>query len=285
LAPLAVLDGELEEMLARADGSRGEGDAPDIEGAECRAESRANLPAEDVRLGDLAVFEDELPGVRAAEPHLVVDLSDAEALEILLDDESSDPAPRAFRPVVRGVDDDDVGDRPVRHPDLRAIQDPAAVAQPRARLDRRRVRPARRFGQRERGDLLSGGEIGKVAALLVFGTAEKDRHRADRGVRADDVRESRRRAPKLLEREAVPEIPGADTAVFLGEGESEEAELPHLLEHVARDLVGLLDLFLERLETRLHEVTRGARQELQLLGDVEVHALRLPQMDRRYPKG
>src|SRR2546428_8781811 len=62
LAPLAVLDGELEEMLARAHGSSGERDAPDIEGTECRAEARADLPAENVRLGDLAVFADELPG-------------------------------------------------------------------------------------------------------------------------------------------------------------------------------------------------------------------------------
>src|SRR4029078_4097791 len=66
---------------------------------------------------------------------------------------------------------------------------------------------------------------------------------------------------------------------------SEESELPHLLEHLARDLVGLLDLLLERLEARLHEVARRARQELQLLRDVEVHALRLPHVDRRYAKG
>ena len=40
-----------------------------------------------------------------------------------------------------------------------------------------------------------------------------------------------------------------------------------------------------RLEDDYLGVTRRARQELQLLGDVEVHALRLPHMDRRYSKG
>ena len=104
-------------------------------------------------------------------------------------------------------------------------------------------------------------------------------------MRADDVRERRGGAPELLQREAVAEVAGTDAAVLLRERKAEEAELPHLFEDVDRDLVGRFDLFLERLQARLHEVTRRARQELQLLGDVEVHALRLPHMDRRYSKG
>src|SRR5881397_4070469 len=216
--------------------------AADVESSESSAKSRADLASEHIRLRHLAVFEDELAGVRPAKPHLVVDLPDAETLEDLLHDEAGDTAARAFRAIVRGVDDHDVCDRTVCHPDLRAVQDPAAVTQRRARLDRSRIGSARGLRQRERRDLLSGGEVREVPALLVLGAAEKDRHRANRGVRADDVRERGRRAPELFEREAIPEIPRADAAVLLGERKPEETELTHLLENAVRDLVGLFDL-------------------------------------------
>src|SRR5207245_10981536 len=105
-----------------------------------------------------------------------------------------------------------------------------------------------------------------------------------RCVRVDDGRESRWRAPELLEREAISEVAGTDAAVLLWERKPEEAELTHFLEDVARDLVRLFDLLLEWLKARLHEVARRARKELELLRDVEVHALRLPHVDR-HPGG
>src|SRR5207253_4766062 len=132
LAALAVLDRELEKVLARPHGSRREGDASDVEGSERGPESGADVATEDVRLGDLAVLEDELAGVRAAEAHLVVDLPDAESFEALFHDESGDATARALRAVVRGVDDDHIGDGTIGHPDLRAVQDPAAVPERRA---------------------------------------------------------------------------------------------------------------------------------------------------------
>src|SRR2546423_12657021 len=272
-------------MLARPDRSGGERDTSDIEGTESRAKPRTDLATEHVRLGHLAVFEDELAGIRAAEPHLVVDLSDAETLEALLDDEAADPTARALGAIIRGVHHYHVGDRAVGHPDLRSVQDPAAVAQGRARLDRSGVRSARGLGERERGDLLPGGECGEITAFLILGPAEEDRHRADRRVRSDDVRERRGRSSELLECEAISEISGTDAAVLLRERKSEEAELAHLFQDFARDFVGVFDLFLERLKARFHEVARRTRQELELLWDVEVHALSLPHVDRRYAKG
>src|SRR5712691_11004420 len=96
LAALAVRDGELEEVLTRAHGAGGQRDATDVERAKCRTEPRADLTTKDIRVGHLAIFEDELARVRAAEPHLVVDLSDTEPLEGLLDDEARDTSARAF---------------------------------------------------------------------------------------------------------------------------------------------------------------------------------------------
>src|SRR2546425_6920726 len=77
LPALAVRDRHLQQVLARSDRTRGERDPADVEGAEGGAEARSDLTAQDVRLGDLAVLEDELAGVAAAKAHLVVDLPDA----------------------------------------------------------------------------------------------------------------------------------------------------------------------------------------------------------------
>src|SRR5439155_16726892 len=151
---------------------------PDVERAERPAEPRAGLAAEHVLLGDLAVLEDQLAGLGATQAHLLVDPADAEPLEALLDDERGDPAARAFGAVVRRVDDDHVGDRAVGDPDLGAGEQPPAAVLARGRLDRRGVRSARRLGERERGELPPRGEVWKVAALLLVGAAEKDRHAA-----------------------------------------------------------------------------------------------------------
>ena len=90
-------------------------------------------------------------------------------------------------------------------------------------------------------------------------------------MRADDVRERGRRSPELLQREAIPEVPGADAAVLLRERKPEEAERSHLRQDLRRDPVGLFDLLFERLEALLDEVASGAREERKLLRDVEVH--------------
>ena len=90
-------------------------------------------------------------------------------------------------------------------------------------------------------------------------------------MRANDVRECGRRASELLEREAIAEIARACAAVLLGEWQPKKAELGHLLQDAIRDLVVLFDLLLEWLEARFNEVAHGARDQLQLLRDVEVH--------------
>src|SRR5204862_7989602 len=121
--------------------------------------------------------------------HLLVDLADAEPLEALLDDEPGDAVTGALRAIVRRVHHDDIGDRSIRDPDLRPVDDPAPIPVGRGRLYRRGVRTARRLRQRERADALAGAEIGQVLALLVFSAAQQERHGPARGVRAHDVRQ------------------------------------------------------------------------------------------------
>ena len=90
-------------------------------------------------------------------------------------------------------------------------------------------------------------------------------------VRSYEVRERRRGAPELLERQAVAELARADAPAFLGERQAEETERGHLTHDLGGDLITVLDLLLDRLEARLHEVAHGAREERQLVWDVEIH--------------
>src|SRR5205823_11329279 len=114
------------------------------------------------------------------------------------------------------------------------------------------------------------GEIGKVAALLLPGPAQIDRHGADRGVRTDHVRERGRRPSELLEREAVAEVTRSRATVLLRKRQPEEAEGRHLTKHVIGDAVRVFHLLLEGHETRLDELTHRARAQLKHPGDVAV---------------
>src|SRR5206468_935946 len=107
--------------------------------------------------------------------------------------------------------------------------------------------------------------------LLRLGAAEIDGHRADRGVRADEVGERRRGAAELLERGAVAEVARADPAVLLGERQAEEAEGAHLLEDRVGDLVVVLDLLLDGLQATFDELAHRALEKDELFGKVEVH--------------
>jgi hypothetical protein len=90
-------------------------------------------------------------------------------------------------------------------------------------------------------------------------------------VRADEIRERRRRSAELLERQAVAEVARADAATLLGEREAEEAQSGHLAHDVGGDLVTVLDLLLDRLEARLDEIAHGAGDLRELFRDVEIH--------------
>src|SRR6185295_145980 len=81
----------------------------------------------------------------------------------------------------------------------------------------------------------------------------------------------RRRAAELLEREAIAEVASADAAALLGERETEEAQSGHLSHDLGWDLVTVLDLLLDRLESRLDEVAHGAGEQRELFRDVEIH--------------
>src|SRR5690606_29069674 len=91
-----------------------------------------------------------------------------------LDDEGRDLRFAAFFGR-RGArkDGEDVGKAAVRDPDLRAVEDVAALGALGAGLDGGGVGSGRRLGQGKGGDELAGREPGQIAALLLLG-AEKE---------------------------------------------------------------------------------------------------------------
>ena len=108
LAALArVADGVVGRALRDSDGLRGGAQARALERAQRDRQALADL-ADHVLLGHAHVVEDRLPGRRGADPELVLELADAEARPVGLDDERGQ-APRLA--VGDGEGDVEVGDR------------------------------------------------------------------------------------------------------------------------------------------------------------------------------
>ena len=127
-------------------------------------------------------------------------------------------------------DDEDVGDRRIGNPRLRARQDIAAIDLLRAGRHPAGVGARIGFGQPETADPFAAGQFGQIFALLLFRSIGVDRihHEArldahHRPVAAVD--------PLDLPRdEAVADIAGTDPAIFLRNRRAEQPELTHLAE-------------------------------------------------------
>ena len=100
-------------------------------------------------VGQPHVVEDQLRGDRRAQRQLLVDVLRREALRPLGDDEAADAL------VGRCPHDRDVGDRAVRDPHLRAVQDPVVAVAARTRAHRARVGAGVGLGQAEAADRLA----------------------------------------------------------------------------------------------------------------------------------
>src|SRR3954453_7393664 len=107
------------------------------------------LGADHVRGRHAHVLEDRRARRRALDPELVLELRDAEARAVLLDDERAHPGPPVIdrRP---GEQDVEVGDRRVRDPVLRAGDDPLVAVAHRGRPQGGGVRAGLGLGQAER---------------------------------------------------------------------------------------------------------------------------------------
>src|SRR6185312_15158332 len=114
----------VERGLGYAGRRRRDIDAPTIQAGERDLESLA-FRSDLVRGRNLTLIEDQLAQGRGMQPHLALQLADAEAWGSQLDDESRDAA-RALLASAR-EDNVEVRDTRVRHPELRAVEDVAFI--------------------------------------------------------------------------------------------------------------------------------------------------------------
>ena len=153
--------------------------------------------------------------MRGAQAHLLLDLADFEAGELLLDDEGGDPAARAKLAVVGGEDDQHVGERAVGDPHLAAVEHPLVALASRGRADVRRVGAGARLGQRPGAELTALAERREIALLLLVVAAQVDRHPAELAVCADDRGGGGALAIDLFHQDAIADDTCVDPAVLL----------------------------------------------------------------------
>jgi hypothetical protein len=111
-----------------------------------------------VVVGDEALLQDHLGGVRGADAELVLLLAGAEALHPLLDDERREIAPPCRHRLGHREDDADVADRAVGGEGLGAVEHPAAVDLLGARAGAAAASEPARLGEAPGADHLARGE-------------------------------------------------------------------------------------------------------------------------------
>src|SRR3954447_8502780 len=217
--PLARVAGrQLQGGLRDADRLRGDPDAPRVERGQRDAHPLPGLAQALAR----RVVEREVGGRGGVQAHLVLLARDGEALGAGAHHERADAVVLAREDEERG------GVRAVRAPLLGAADAPAG----RPRAHGRRVRARAGLGQRERADLLAGGQRMDVRRAVF-----EQRQRARAGVDGDGDADARVGARELLQHEDVAQEVRPRTALRLGHADAHEPEPAELGEQLARERV------------------------------------------------
>ncbi len=165
-----------------------------------------------------------------------------------------------------GRDHDEVGGVAVGDERLGAVDDPAVAVLDGSGLQRRQVGATGGLGHPDRGEQLAARDAREPALALLLGGQLDEVRRHDVGVDPDTRRECRVDVGELLEQHRVePVVPGAGTAVLLGDLQAEEALLARGQPEVpAERLVG--EVLLEvRADLAVQELADGRAERLVVL--------------------
>ena len=219
-------------------------------------------------LADLHVLEDDVGGVGAALPHLVLFLPDRDARRVAVDHEAGDPL------VARGAlfareDRIEAGHPPVGDPALLPGDDVVVADLLEARLHAGHVRAGVGLRAAIGGEDRLGQEAPEVLLLLRVGAGDDERHRPQhvgghRGVDAGAA------VGDLLQHQAVRQARQAEAAVGLGELAVHEPRLPPLLADLLGERPVLVQLAGDRDDLLAREVARRFTELLFLVGELEV---------------
>ena len=178
---------------------------------------------EGVLLGDEHLIHHDLAGDRCAQTHLAVDRRCAQPLHALVENEAADLAGIVLRP-----DDEDVGDRAVTDPHLRAAERIATGHPAGACRHAAGVRTVIGLGQTEAADPLATGELRQVLLSLCFGAELKDGQHDERALHAHHRAVTRVDALHLARDQPVGDVVETGAAIGLRNRGAEQAELTHL---------------------------------------------------------
>ena len=136
---------------------------------------------------------------------------------------------------------------------------------------RARIGAATGLGEAEGPQHLAGDKPRQPLTLLLLAAEAVDRHRtqAHRGLEGDGDRGVDAR--DLLQRQAQGEVVPAHAAVLLGEGQAEEAHLPHLPHDVVGEGMRLVEIADHRRDDILGEGGDRLLQVDVLAGQTVIH--------------
>ena len=260
--PLArVLRGVVDRALRDADRLRGGAEPRALERPE-RDRHAPALLADQVLRRHAHVLEQQLAGRRAADPHLVLELADAEPGPVGLDDERA----RAPRLAVGDREDHvEVGDRRVGDPVLGPVDHPLVAVAHRGSC---RIEPASEpesgSDSANAGDHSPLAHRGRPLLALARRAEARDRQRAE-VLDHQDQRARRAGLGDLLDRDVEHQRPGAGAAVLGLERQADEVVLGEQLADVPRVLAARVDLGRARCDALGDDLADRVAQVAQVL--------------------
>ena len=159
---------------------------------------------------------------------------------------------------------------------LGAVDRPAVVGERGARAHVAGVRARLGLGQPERAEDLARRQLRHPLLLLLLGAEQVDRLRAQRRVRAQRDRHRGVHARELLDRDRVGQRIAPASAVLLRERDAHQPKIAELLDDRVRERLRAVELLRDRSDLLLGEVAHRAADQLVVVGEIEVHAILIP---------
>ena len=168
--------------------------------------------------------------------------------------------------------DGDVGDRPVRDPELRAIQDVLVALLRGARLHAAGIGAVVRLGETEAPDLGARGELWQPLLLLRLGAVRVDRVHHEATLHGRGGAQPGIAALQLLHDEAVGHVVESGAAVAL-QRRAEDAHLAELRNEMRRERPLPMRVGDERQELALDPVAHGVADHALVFGEEPIDAV------------
>ncbi len=165
-------------------------------------------------------------------------------------------------------DDEDIGERRVGDPHLRADEAVAALRLDGAGLHTGRIRTGIRLGQAETADPLAADQLRQILLLLLFGAVGIDRIDHQRRLYAHHRAVAAVDALDFACNEAVGDVGSADAAIGVGDGDAEQAEFAHFAEDLRVGRFFAVGVDDARLQPVLRIGPRGVADHTLVLGQL-----------------